>query len=434
MNTRLALVLCFAALLVASCRPAAVTVTPAAPPFPTVTPGRFMQAALPAPANPGDPLQSNPATAIAMVSQPTPTPNLTSCPPVNEALSLPPDPPPSGLIDTTLADFLTDGGTLVALESGLRQWDMIDGDQGGTQGDLDLTGEGIAETVIRYAANGEGVLLIVGCIDGRIIDRYRASYGATAPQIISATDANFNSIPDLLFAAQVCDSDGACLYRAQMVTWQPDRGRFVNLIGEPLLNTELPALEDIDSDRVGEILARQSETGDATTGPLRTGYTAWDWDGSSYVASVIQLDPPRYRIQAIQEADAAFSAGNYENAITLLQFAADEPTLQDWMPDDAVTLKAYALYRLLLAYSAVEDPRRIEVQGRLLSEYPDTAAAPPYVEMGLEFWNGMQVTNNLRASCGEALEVVSVRMDAVGLLNRYGTRAPLYDAASLCPL
>ncbi|MBK8024819.1 MAG: hypothetical protein IPK19_26230 [Chloroflexi bacterium] len=310
---------------------------------------------------------------------------------------------------------------------------MIDDDTGGARGDLDLTGEGIPEIVITYAAEGEGALLIAGCLDGRIIDRYRAALTERAPQIVSATDANVNALPDLLFAAETCDDAGLCTYRAQMVTWQAERGRFVNLISDSWANDVPPALEDIDGDRVGEIIARFENPGDSTTGPLRTGFTAWDWDGQSYVRSITQLDPPRFRIQVIHEADAAFAAEDYAQAIPLYQLAADDTALENWLPDDNVVLKAYALYRLLLAYSYNDDPRRIEVQGRLISEYPDTAAAPPYVQMGLEFWNGLQVTNNLRAGCGEALEVVNARLDAIGMLNRYGDRAPLYDATTLCP-
>lgn len=436
MNTRFALIVCLLVLLAcaAACKPNSAPSTPAEPPFPTMTPGRFLIAPLPPPANADDPGLSNPATAIALVSQPTPTPNLSVCPTPNESLTLPADPPAASLLDTTLVDFLSDGGTLVALESSLRAWGMITGEAGGTRGDIDLTGEGVPEIILRYAANGEGVLLIVGCIDGHMIDRYRASYGAGVPEIISYADANANGVPDLLFAAQVCDAEGTCQYRAQMVTWQPERGRFVNLISDPLINDTPPTLEDIDNDRVGEIIARQNSPGDETTGPLRTGYTAWDWDGQSYVRAVTRLDPPRFRVQAVQEADTDFRAEQYQDSIPLYQQAADDPALENWLPDDDVTLKAYALFRLLVVYSYEEDARRVEIQGRLLSEYPDPAAAPPYVQMGLEFWNALQVTNNMHAACGKALEVAANRLDAVGLLNRYGTRAPFfYDTTSLCP-
>lgn len=428
-NAKLLLICCLL-LVLSACRADSGTFTPTVPLFPTVTAGRVVRASIPPAANPGG---SNPATALAAISRPTVTPNLRSCPAPNEALALPAERPPAALLDSTLIQFLDDGGTLVAVETTLRAWGMIGDDFGGTRGDLDLTGEGTPEILLRFAADGEGVLLIAGCLEGRVIDRYRAALTERAPEIISAVDANVSGLPDLLFAAQTCDDDGVCAFRAQMATWQPERGRFVNLISDVWQNDAPPTLEDIEGDRVGEVIARFSSPGDATTGPLRTGFTVWDWDGQSYLRSITQLDPPRFRIQVIHEADAAFAAEAYDQAIPLYQMAADDAALENWLPDDNVILKTYALYRLLLAYSYQDDPRRVAVQGRLLSEYPDAAAAPPYVQMGLEFWDGLQVTNNLRAGCGEAFEVVNARLEAVGLLNRYGDRAPVYDALTLCP-
>jgi len=426
----LRLVIClFGLIALAACQPS-TPATPSVAPFPTVTVGRVIEAVLPPRLDAGNAALSNPATALALASRPTPTPNVTACPTPNAGMMLAADRPSADRLDTALLRFLAEGGTLVTLETGLRAWGVIT-NVGGVRGDLDLTGEGTPEIIIRYAIDNEGILLIVGCLEGGVIDRYRAVIGQPPPDIISIVDANVNGLPDLLFSGQTCDP--SCTYRAQMVTWLPAQGRFVNLIADPLINGTPPTLEDIDDDRVGEVVARQISPGDATTGPLRTGMTVWDWDGASYVRSITQLDPPRFRIQALHEADAAFAVQDFAQAIALYQRAADDPALENWLPDDAVTLKAYALYRLLITTAYTDDSQRVGFQARLLTEYPDVAAAPPYVQMGLEFANGLQVTNNLRAGCGEVLEVVNARLDAVGLLNRYGSSAPVYTLADLCP-
>jgi hypothetical protein len=53
--------------------------------------------------------------------------------------------------------------------------------------------------------------------------------------------------------------------------------------------------------------------------------------------------------------------------------------------------------------------------------------------MALDFWNALQVTNNLHSACLRAQEVVTARPDALELLNRYGSRSPSYAATDLCP-
>lgn len=418
------------ALLLAACGPRPAPAPPAAPPFPSITPGAVLRAPIP-PLNAID--LGPPSAAVAAARPPSATPDLATCPPPNPSLALAPSPPPTGQIEPALVAFLNAGGTPAALRAGLAAWGVAGDGVGGVYDDLDLTGEGANEIIISYLAGGEGALLIVGCVAGAAIDRYRAALAETAPQIISAQDANLDGAIDLLFAAQTCPPGAACLYRVQLVTWAQGRGRFVNLISDGMTSDSLPTLDDIDSDRISEIIARQADSGDAARGPRRTGFTAWDWDGASYRRALTQLDPPRYRIQAVHDADAAFESGAFDEAISLYRQAADDSALEDWLPDDGVTLRAYALYRLMVAYAAASDPRAEGVQQRLLADYPDVAAAPVYVAMGLEFWNGLDVTGSLSAACGEALDVVAARLEAVGLLNRYGAEAPAYTAGALCP-
>jgi hypothetical protein len=90
-------------------------------------------------------------------------------------------------------------------------------------------------------------------------------------------------------------------------------------------------------------------------------------------------------------------------------------------------------YRLLLAYSDLEDPRRVELSATILQTYPDPATAPVYAELAKTFWNALQVTNNLHSACLEVQDIISTRQEAVTLLNRYGSRSPVYTAANVCP-
>jgi hypothetical protein len=421
--------------ILAACQPSAPTSDATAQVvFPTMTAGHMIEA----PLSPvlGVPLNgsglSNPATAIALANRPTPTPNYRSCPKPNPSTILDATAPPNArLMDDAIVRYLSAGGDAAALESTLRdQWNVLAG--GAVRADVDLTGEGIPEIILTYSTPDEGgVLLIDGCVDGRYLTRYQAALGGATPQILSVVDMNYNGIPELLFASKDCTTD--CVYHTQMVTWDPAHGRFINLLGGAITSDQIPVAQDIDDDHVLELLNKFDNSGDSTTGPLRTGYSVYDWNGTGYVQSVTQLDPPRFRIQVIQEADTAFAGQNMDDAISLYNLALGSASLENWYNDDADTLKAYSLYRLLLAYSNTESDQRLTTQQAIQQTYPDLVNAPPYAQMALDFWNAMQITNNLHSACLKAQEDIIARPDALKLLNRYGSRSPTYTATDLCP-
>lgn len=223
--------------------------------FPTMTAGRVIEAPLQAVA--GVPLNgsglSNPATAIALANRPTPTPNYRSCPEPNPSAVLDATAPPNArLMDDAIARYLTAGGDVATLQSTLRdKWNVLA--EGTVRGDVDLTGEGTPEIILTYSTPDEGgVLLIEGCVDGRYLTRYQAALGGATPQILSVADLNYNGIPELLFASKDCTA--ACVYHTQMVTWNPEHGRFINLLGGAITSDEVPITQDIDNDHVLELL------------------------------------------------------------------------------------------------------------------------------------------------------------------------------------
>jgi hypothetical protein len=445
MNTRTLLLLSVLALLLTACEaaPSALASTPAGPPFPTMTLGRVVRGPLPPAAPP--PAQgalANPATAIALANLPTPTPNLTTCPAPVDDVSVAQfvqggTPRTSAEISDAIERSLSAGGTVGDLEQVLRNdWAVLEG--GFVRGDLDLTGEGTPEVIVSLRApDAGGLLLIYGCIDGRFSERYQgilsADGSARAPQILSAVDFTANGLPDLFFSAALCAADETCDSINQIVTWDGTRGRFNNLLGAGLASAVPLVPQDIDNDRISELVVRLTDDGSARTGPLRTGQIVYDWDGAQYVRSYTEYDPPRFRIQMVFDADAAFAQGRTRDAITLYDLAVSSPNLENWQNDDITVLPAYARFRLMLAYADLEDPRLIETHAQILQLYPDLATAPVYAEMAIRFWDALQTTSNLNSACAAALEVAGQRQEAVGLLNRYGSESPVYTPADLCP-
>ncbi|MBN8637250.1 MAG: hypothetical protein J0M07_18130 [Anaerolineae bacterium] len=425
-------------LLLAACGPTpGANTTPTAFPFPTMTPGRVLQLPMPTLAG-GIPLDgsglANPATAVAIANRPTATPNLRACPAPNaEAVLDPALPATAARIDDVIALYLNNGGNADNLTVYLREnWNVL-GETGFARGNLDLTGEGTPEIVVSYRApDVGGSLLVFGCIDGRYLTRYEVTTGGDAPQLLTIGDLNYNGQQELVFSGAECAGD-ACTYTTQILSWNADRGRFVNLVSGALTSDNLPTVEDIDADQINELIVRMDNNGDSTTGPLRTGFTVYDWDGASYVRSFTQLNPPQFRIQVIQQADEQFREGNTSDAIALYNLAVDSPGLENWYPDDGAVLISYARFRLLVAYAFTEDARLPTLYQSILTAAPDPVTASVYDAMSQAFQNAYQVTNNMNAACLEAQAVVAARPEALTLLNRYGSRSPTYAAGDLCP-
>ncbi|MFQ3673657.1 MAG: hypothetical protein SNJ83_08685, partial [Aggregatilineales bacterium] len=173
------------------------------------------------------------------------------------------------------------------------------------------------------------------------------------------------------------------------------------------------------------------------TGPLRRGVHIYDWNGSSYVLSIVQLEPPRYYIQIAHEGDRQFSQLRMAEAAATFQLLADAEGLRYWFNDEAEWLRSYALYRLLLAYAYLDDPRQGDVFAEIVTQFPlvegSADALPVYAQMAYRFLEAVQRGEGLHQACREALELAGERREALTRLNRYGTRSPVYATLDLCP-
>jgi hypothetical protein len=280
---------------------------------------------------------------------------------------------------------------------------------------------------------GSTLLLALACANGHYTVLHEAITSGPA-QIIHAGDINLDTRPDLLYAAEQCEADGeSCTYRAQLLSWDADTGSFITLLASPITGPTAPALADVDGDGIQEIAVRLTSPGTAATGPLRTGVTVYDWDGAGYTLSITQLDPPRFRVQVIHEADRSLLRQELDQAIAQYTLALTDTGLRNWYNDDEAVLKSYALFRLLTAYAYTEDALLLPTYQELARLFPDPATAPIYALLGEAFWQAFQTSNNLRSACAAVADIITARPEALDLLNRYGSRSPVYTANDLCP-
>jgi hypothetical protein len=427
-------------LLIAACEqtPVAQNLPPTPIPFPTMTPGRYVRGRLETPMglqlSGGSGGLANPATAVAMANQPTATPDYSACPQLgNPTLGDAPGDARSMLAE--IERFLSAGGTVLTLETRLRNdWAAL-GETGTVRGDLDLTGEGAAEVLLTFdTPNNGGALVILGCSNQRYTVHYQNITGGAVPRIIQIADMTFGGDPEILFTGQRCADDGVCQYVTQLISWRGDLGRFVSLLGRDIISDSEPSIGDVDEDDIVEVVVQLDNAGTAETGPLRTGVNIYDWNGAAYVKSIVQLDPPSYRIQIVHQADRAMSRLNAEEAIALYTFTLQDVGLRDWYRGESDQLRAYTMFRLLIARAYVADEDILTTYQDILDAYPDPDTAPIYVRLSTVFWNALNITNNLRSACLEVRDMIGVEPQALELLNRYGERSPTYTAESVCPL
>lgn len=429
---RLSWILCCLIGFLVACQPTQQATLPpriTVIPFPTATPGNAISGFLPTP-----PARS---PNLADFSVPTPTPRPQLCPLTYENVELG-EKPTTNSADAIL-EYITAGGSIIALETFLRDdWDVF-GETGFLYNETDLTGAGQPDLIISYADEESAKLLIYGCDSRRYVEIYRAEETTratdalpTPPQLITVQDINQNGVPDVVFAFRECALD-RCEYRTQAIAWLNNANRFVGLISRGILSDELPVLIDIDDDQIQEFRIHLTALGDINTGPLRTGTKIYDWNGAEYVLSVTQPDPMRYQIQVIHEADRYLSAGRLDDAVRLYQRAMTDDTLRIWLRNEADDLTAYVLFRLLITRSAQGQPDMSTVFERILADYPE-GAIPVYATLAKLYWEQYTASMNVSYACTNVRSAIeTTHRDALNLLNRYGDRNPTYTISDICP-
>ncbi len=419
-----------------ACQPQqAAVLRPTLIPFPTMTIGQRIDGILtPAASRPLINTLSNPATIEALGGRATATSDYATCPPIVANRPAPTLPTGDSLQQAVL-DELNGGADIASIEKAMKA-SVID--ERGTFQSKDLTGVGTLDWLIAYTTSDKiGHLWIMGCADGRYVTRFSIeSQNAAPPQILWVGDLNRDFAGDVVFARSVCQGE-ACQYETQAIGWDRRQGRFINRLDQAIIGLNLPVMKDIDNDAVTEIVLELKSGGTSATGPLRTGLNVYDWNGSVYTLSIIQLDEPRYRIQVIHEADKAFSKLDMPGALTLFQLALDNPKLESWFNDESSTLLSYSLYRMMLIHAYTGNTAALnEIIQKLAAAFPPdqpVEGQPPYVAMAYQFANALQASSDLHQACSAVQEIITAQTDTLALMNRYGSNSPTYTALMLCP-
>ncbi|NDJ54301.1 MAG: hypothetical protein GYB68_14615 [Chloroflexi bacterium] len=414
------------------------------------------------------------ATETAIAVEPSPTSEGV----VNEAArcpeagtpNLPVNPPPFSQFATTIVEYLSAGGAPSILEASLRNWGALNDRGGLVRSDRDFTADGVPEVFVvaldpeRSDSNPQpGDMFIYTCDDGAYRLIFQAGYAIDrgAPVIISADDLNGDLQNDMVYSTISCDVR-ACFLAVQAITWQSSLSSFDRLIRE---DVEVPNAEvfvgSVDEDPLQEIVMVSGQIESVQAGPQRPMTTTWKWDGEQFVVARIDVADPEYRVHALHDADDAFNVGGYQEAILRYEDVIRNEDYLSWTYfNETIFLRAYAIFRIMLAQSASGDLAAAEttysfMQGQYESQplptttpsegtpaVTPTPTATPLVgpidgfsfwQMADLFWNDFSINRDLPRACSLVVNFARSNPGSFEVLNSFGYSNREYVARDLCP-
>lgn len=487
-------------LLLAACGPAAAspvptetapqaTVTATLPPQPTST-------ATPEPTPTDTPTATPYPTfdaAHAVTSTPFPP---AECPPEDPNLvidtSFDPDTMPSDTRFTLIDKAVANGASLSQLHEafGLEL--------------RDLTGDGVKELYYHDLYT----LFILGCKEGKTVTllNYRDDGSwAGGPKILSIQDMNLNGVPEVVTEGlattglntnvNIFEWNGskfAQLLKAGLgensretsafartlywsdIDWYRDAEYYETHPGyfSPSMNGRANiTIKDTDANGTKELILKD----DGPThwdsllnyGPWRGKEVVFKWDGLHFLYSSLEMDPPEYRFQALQDADRFFLMGDYDRALAFYQDVIFDQVLEWWSeerknyereifyyslgkdPDPTLlppeqdaneypTLAAYARYRILLYYlsNGWDEDARV-VYDTLQEKYPPGAVGHQYAHIATILWNAYQEQRDPVEACAQVVDYTRMHTEEIVVpLNPwyYGLQSHRYVPEDICPI
>jgi hypothetical protein len=394
-------------------------------------------------------------TEPATPTGPPPTPTLTTpgaCPvPVGD-----PGPvdlsDPAGTAEAVLS-FLNAGGTMVDLMDQIGAAGRTSG-PGDSSRTLDLNGDGWHDLVIaladppvpetarrapaarllplRQLGRGGSVLVLL-CQGNHYVAGTPSLAESDATPILHAdAELNGDTAADALLGWETCGAH-TCFERFEVLSAS----------GTQLTRLALDSSGDLPYPEAtiaanGSVAITATEIGSVGAGPFRRLTRTWDWDPASRTFPLIAevLEPPRYRIHALLDADVAARLGNLQGALDLYHRVVLDDSLLDWIDPAAerANLTGYSMFRVVLAYLQMNDEGDAQkAYGILQNQYPSGAVGQAYAAMARAFWDAYTPTEDLEQGCEAARDFAEVHTEEVITPLYFGYANPTYTPADVCP-
>ena len=356
---------------------------------------------------------------------------------------------------------------------------------------FDLTGDETPELIVSDAS-----LLILGCNNGkyRTLIAYDPSFKGfpSFPKILLIEDLNDNGIPDLVIVSyasthgyrvvQILEwnglqfvplirnykaiEDGALSQREASLTWysfDPSRSN-----DEASDYGTCISLDDLDGNGFKELILPSEVPGHFDTlcnwGPWREYKKTYVWNGEYYMYAELDLAPPIFRFQAVQEGDRYSILGNYDEAQRYYQEAIFNDQLQSFsevrkfemiqvcgnteadIPDppselddteDYYLLSAYARYRLMLLHILRGwDNDAGTVYKTIFNSFPPGHDGYIVAEISQRFWDTYEAFQDVGLACENVTEfIVDHKDELLPVLGDsiHGSQSHQYTETDICP-
>jgi hypothetical protein len=330
------------------------------------------------------------------------------------------------------------------MERLLREWGAIT-DELGTVRSLDMTGDQDPEVVVALVDPTPevelpwplGDVLILQCKAGAVVPAYRGRGVLDQDpadlqfRLEKVEDVNGTGRADMVYGTSMCGAH-TCWDRLYIVEW--DGTGFVNRIADM---ADYPyatfSVED------GQVVVQVGGIGSAGAGYQRSYREVWRWDGRRYAVTEQSVGPPTALIHYVHDGDDALARGDYGEAMGHYEAVLAETDLPAGLALESeeqgmAILKAYALFKLMVAYAASGDGWGGQAQyDTLVAKHPEGTPGYPYTLVGRAFWSDFVATDNPRSACAAAVTMAEGDPTlAERLYAGYANRE--YEPGDLCKL
>jgi hypothetical protein len=372
---------------------------------------------------------------------------------------LPDTPPRFADYATTILATLQAGSSVDAISQGLRAWGSITDKVGAVRASDDLTGDGKPDLLVIVQAPEDqfpglghpgadglpslpGDLYIINCAPGPVFNLLYADYSTpdrVTPRLMTVADINRNNLNEVAYTTTNCGAS-TCFTQLHVVEWNAPAQKFISIFPE---NNAAPygklEIKDADGDGISEIIQHVGMQGSAGAGIQRTFDETYAWNGSQYALKTRVVTSPQYPIHYLNDADAAFEKRDYAQAIELyLTVIADPNPLTFHGPDEIPALKAYARYRLILAYVAGGDEAKAQaIHDELINEFTNTPADSPafgFARFAELFWSGYLGSHDTVAACQRVIDQAQAEPSPIDFINSFGYANRFYKPEDMCPV
>ena len=304
----------------------------------------------------------------------------------------------------------------------------------------DIDGDGASEFAFAVVATTEGanpgdVWFFQGADEQfRLFSSARVLAGELLEDVVleAAADLTGDRFPDLVVSARVCSAD-ACAGRLLIAS--AHTGTFNDLAPAGINFSDLHSIrvEDANGDGLQDVVLRYEYTPDPDAGPQRDSETVLNWAGLKFFDTE-RDDPPRYLIHAILDADAAFDAGNYEEARAQYEAAAADTALVDWRVEagEGSGRRELVPYALLRAGIAAQRGGDNDGALALFREASSRFAASLHGQVAAIFQEGVERDLAPAVACSTSQEYLRLQAARHAEIWDYGYANPEHTIADLC--